>query len=117
MRIPFLEKEEKVEEIEEYTELPLDEEQQKRLTVMIERLDGLAAVDKVMRKVREGNIVIVRIKELREQNLDELKHAISKMKTACATIEGDIAGIGEDLVVVTPSSARIAREGEQAAAA
>lgn len=94
-----------------YTELPLEEEEQKKISIMIEKLESLADVDKVMRAVRQGNIVVVKIRELKDQNLDELKHAISKMKTACATLDGDIAGVGEDWVIVTPSTARVAREG------
>ena len=113
MRIPFLSKEQKtVDEIEEYTELPMDEEEQKKISIVIEKLDGLSNVDRIMKQVREGRIVVVKIKELREQNLDELKHAISRMKTACSTLDGDIAGVGEDWVIVTPATARIAREGE-----
>ncbi|MBI2971747.1 MAG: cell division protein SepF [Candidatus Aenigmarchaeota archaeon] len=112
MRLPFLKKEEKVvDDADAYTELPLEEEEQKKISIMIEKLESLADVDKVMRAVRQGNIVVVKIRELKDQNLDELKHAISKMKTACATLDGDIAGVGEDWVIVTPSTARVAREG------
>ncbi len=110
MRIPFLKKEEKTDEVEEYTELPLEEEERKKISIMIEKLGGLADVDKIMRNVRQGNIAVVKVKELKEQNLDELKHAISKMKTACATMDGDIALVGEDWLIVAPALARISRE-------
>ena len=39
----------------------------------------------------------------------ELKRAINKIKKTCDAIEGDIAGFGEDWIVVTPSFARVYR--------
>jgi len=110
MKLPWDKKEEDVEEVEEYTELPLDVEQPKHTKIMIDKLDSYANVDMVLKKVREGNIVIAKIKELKESNLDELKQAIAKMKTACANFDGDIAGVGDEWIIITPRTARIHRE-------
>lgn len=96
------------EKIEEFTELPA-EEQPAKTTVIIEKIEGLADSDRVIKKARTGNIVIARIKELREQNVDELKHCISKIKTSCAVFEGDLAGVGDEWLLITPSSVRINR--------
>ncbi|MBS3054855.1 MAG: cell division protein SepF [Candidatus Aenigmarchaeota archaeon] len=94
---------------EQYAELPEDSAVM-RMKVMVEKLDGLPSVDKIMRKVREGNIVIASIRDLKEANTEELKHCISRMKTACMNINGDIAGAGEEWIIITPSSAGIYRE-------
>ena len=39
----------------------------------------------------------------------ELKRAVNKLKKTCDAIEGDIAGFGEDWIVVTPSFAKVYR--------
>lgn len=110
MKLPWSKREESVEEVEEYTELPLDAEQAKHTKIMIEKLESYSDVDMLLKKIREGNIVIAKIKELKESNLGELKQAIAKMKTACANFDGDIAGVGDEWIIVTPRTARIHRE-------
>ena len=95
--------------IDDYVEVPIELEEQKHIKIMIERLENFAAVDRVVKKLRDGNIVIVKIKELKESNLDELKHAVSKLRTVCNSMEGDIVGVGDEWVILTPASARIER--------
>jgi SepF-like predicted cell division protein (DUF552 family) len=94
---------------DELTELPVQEEQLTSANVVIEKIETLADSDRIIKKVRSGNIVIARIKELKEQNLDELKHSISKIRTSCSMFNGDIAGVGEEWLIVTPSTAKIHR--------
>lgn len=95
--------------LDEFHEIPMDMDDQTRTKVMIEKLDGVIDVDRIVRKARSGNIVIVGIKDVRERSMDELKHSISKMKTSVAMFNGDIAGVGEEWLILTPSSARIHR--------
>ena len=94
---------------EELAELSAPEEQTSQTQIMIEKIEMLADADRIIKKVRSGNIVIARIKELKEQNLDELKHAISKIRTSTSVWNGDIAGVGDEFIIVTPSSAKIKR--------
>ncbi len=94
---------------EELTELPVQEEEAPYTRVMIDKLDSLSDCDRIVRKVRSGNIVIARMKDLKEQNIDELKHAISKIRTSCSMFNGDIAGVGDEWLIVTPSTAKIQR--------
>ena len=67
------------EKVEEFTEIPLEIDQQEKVKVMIDKIDSLADADSVIKKVRSGNIVIARIKDLKENNVEELKHCISKI--------------------------------------
>jgi SepF-like predicted cell division protein (DUF552 family) len=110
MRFPWSKKDDEIEHIEEYTELPMDLEEPKPTKIIIDKLESYADVDLIMKKVRDGNIVIAKIKELKESNLDELKQAIAKMKTACANFDGDIAGVGDEWIILTPRTAKIHRE-------
>ena len=103
------------EKIEEFTELPAESESGDKMKVVIERIEGLSDADRIIKKVRTGNIVIARIKELREQNVDELKHCISKIKTSATVFQGDLAGVGDEWLLVTPSSVRISRDESNAA--
>src|SRR3989344_5507518 len=60
--------------------------------------------------LREGyTIALINIKNLKERDIVELKRAVTKLKKTCDAIDGDIAGFGEDWVVVTPSFAQIYR--------
>ena len=60
--------------------------------------------------LREGyTIALVNIKPLKDKDLVELKRAINKLKKTCDAIRGDIAGFGDDYIIVTPSFARIYR--------
>jgi len=95
--------------IDEFSEIPIEVEQAEKVKIMIERIDGLADTDRIIKKVRTGNVVIARIKELKENNLDELKHSISKIKTSCMVFQGDIAGVGDEWLLVTPSTVKITR--------
>jgi SepF-like predicted cell division protein (DUF552 family) len=105
MKMPKIFKEEE----KEYAEIALEEEERKPIKIMIEKLDKYASVDRIITKMKEGNIVIANIKDLKIKNEEELKHSITKIKTACESLQGDIAGVGEEWIVVTPSTAIISR--------
>ena len=61
--------------------------------------------------MREGyTIAIIDIKVLRQKDPIELKRAISKIKKTIDALEGNIAGFGENMVIATPSFARIHKE-------
>ncbi len=98
------------ERVEDFTELPVEAEGGEKVKVVIEKIEGLADADRIIKKARTGNIVIARIKELREQNVDELKHCISKIKTSATVFQGDLAGVGDEWLLVTPASVRINRD-------
>ena len=44
-----------------------------------------------------------------EKDLVELKRAVNKLKKTTDAIDGDIAGFGDDWIVVTPSFATVHR--------
>src|SRR3989338_711891 len=98
---------------EEGEYMDLDTEEQpvdSRLLVEVERLDNYADSDRLQRKVREGNILLVKIKDLKAKDMEELKRSVDKLKKTCLAINGDIAGLGEDWLVLTPATAQVHRE-------
>ena len=76
-------------------------------------MDDFENIKGVLDALREGyTIALINIKPLKNKDLVELKRAISKLKKTCDAIEGDIAGFGEDWLVVAPSFATIYRSNE-----
>lgn len=96
---------------EEYIELNLEEEKSRegKIKIVVENLSSLADSDRIQEKIREGKIVLFKIKDLKEKDLDELKRAVSRISKTCSAIGGDIAGISEEWIVATPSFAVIER--------
>tara|TARA_Y100000310_G_C20703043_1_gene831894 strand:+ start:7550 stop:7987 length:438 start_codon:yes stop_codon:yes gene_type:complete len=65
--------------------------------------------------LRNGyTIALINIKPLKDRDVVELKRTINKLKKTCDAIEGDIAGISEDWVVVTPGFAQVFRNKQTA---
>lgn len=97
---------------EDYVEVEHEEEQQatSQTNVEVEKLENYADSDRIQKKVREGTILLVRIRELRNKDMEEMKRSVERIRRTCMAINGDIAGLGDDWLIVTPASARIHRE-------
>jgi SepF-like predicted cell division protein (DUF552 family) len=73
-------------------------------------LEDFSDVKPILDALREGyTIALVNIKPIKEKDMVELKRAINKLKKTSDAIEGDIAGFGDDYIVVTPKFAEIYR--------
>ncbi len=97
---------------EEYLELDTSVERRDASKVIVRPfvIEDFSDIKAILDALREGyTIALVNIKPLKEKDLVELKRAINKLKKTCEAIEGDIAGFGDDYIVVTPSFARIHR--------
>jgi SepF-like predicted cell division protein (DUF552 family) len=67
-------------------------------------------IKETLNALREGyTIALINIRPLKDKDIVELKRTINKLKKTCDAIEGDIAGISEDWIVVTPAFARVHR--------
>ena len=96
---------------EGYVELDTDAEfSQTKVIVRPFLLKDFEDVKPVLDSLRSGHtIALVNIKPLKDRDLVELKRAISKLKKTTDAIEGEIAGFGDDYIVITPSFATIHR--------
>jgi SepF-like predicted cell division protein (DUF552 family) len=97
---------------DEYVELDTDAEPGTSSKVLVRPfvLEDFADVKSILDSLREGyTIALINIKPLKEKDLVELKRAINKLKKTCDAIDGDIAGFGDDFIVVAPSFAEIYR--------
>jgi len=98
-------------EKEEYVELgPEKEEGKAKIIVRPFVIEDFDDIKPILDALREGyTIALINIKPLKEKDLIELKRAINKLKKTTDAIEGDIAGFGEDYIVVTPAFASVHR--------
>ncbi len=81
-----------------------------KVTVRPFTMEEFTDIKLILDALREGStIALVNIKPLKEKDVIELKRAINKLKKTSDAIGGDIAGFGDDFVVVTPSFARVYR--------
>ena len=101
-------------EEEGYVELGTDvNSQSSKITVRPFVIDDFESIKPILDTLREGNTVaLINIKPLKDKDIVELKRAINKLKKTCDAIEGDIAGISEDWIVVTPAFAKVHRNRE-----
>src|SRR3989338_4840444 len=98
---------------DEYIEIDLEQrEKDNKILVKLFALKQYEDVNEILNCLREGyTIAIVDIKTLRQKDPIELKRAVSKVKKTVDALEGNIAGFGENILIATPSFARIHKEG------
>lgn len=102
----------------EYLEIDLgqDKPEQNKVLVKLFSLKQYDDVTAVLNALREGyTITVIDIKVLRQKDSIELKRAISKIKKTIDALEGSIAGFGENMVIATPSFAKVFKEPENRA--
>jgi len=97
---------------DDYLEIDLGkEEADNKVFVKLFVLKDYEEVNNILNSLREGyTIAVIDIKTLRQKDPIELKRAISKIKKTADAMEGHIAGFGENVVIVTPSFAKIHKE-------
>jgi len=97
---------------DDYVELNTEGERGKGSKIIVRPfvMQDFSDIKLVLDSLREGyTIALVNIRPLKEKDLVELKRAVNKLKKTCDAIEGDIAGFGDDYIVITPSFASIYR--------
>ena len=100
------------EEGEDYLEVGPEPTEEGRAKIIVRPfiIEDFDDIKPILDSLREGyTIALINIKPLKERDIVELKRAINKLKKTCDAIEGDIAGFGEDYLVIAPSFATIYR--------
>ena len=96
----------------DYIEIDLNNEKDaKKISVKLFVMKQYEDVNQILASLREGyTIAIIDIKTLKQKDSIELKRAVSKIKKTIDVLEGSIAGFGENMVIATPSFAKIHKE-------
>lgn len=94
---------------EGYVELDTEaEEIRSKVIVRPFMIEDFEDIKPILDCMREGHtIALVNIRPLKEKDLVELKRTINKLKKTTDAIDGNIAGFGDDYLVVAPSFAEI----------
>ncbi len=99
-------------EEEDIVELPEEiegDEGKQSVEVRIENLVDFIDVDRIMRLVKDGDIVFLKTKEIQKKDIGEFQTCVAKLKKVCNQFNFDIAGTEEGYIVLTPTFARIER--------
>ena len=97
---------------EDYVEIDLNSVEQKQENVIVKPfvLRTFDDTNDVLNSLREGfTIAVIDIKPLKTKDIIELKRSISKIKKTIEALEGSIAGFGDNIIIATPSFAKIHR--------
>lgn len=95
---------------EEYVEIDISKDIGKKAKIVVRPfvLRAFEDVNSILEVLREGyTIAVIDIKQLKTKDLIELKRAIAKLKKTIDALEGSIAGFGENIIIATPSFAKI----------
>jgi SepF-like predicted cell division protein (DUF552 family) len=98
------------EEFIEVNVMDSDDKKTGHLGIKVERLAEFPDTERALRAVRDGNIVFLKIKSLKEKDIGELKRAVDKLKKTVSANNGDIAGVEQDWLILTPEFAKVMRE-------
>jgi SepF-like predicted cell division protein (DUF552 family) len=74
-------------------------------------------VPRIKAEIIEGNILIVKISPIAKRSVEETKSAISELVDFIKSIQGDIARLGEERIVMTPPTVKVWRGRENSALA
>ena len=72
-------------------------------------------VPRIKAEIIEGNILIVKITPIAKRSVEETKSAISELVDFVKSIQGDIARLGEERIVMTPPTVKVWRGKENSA--
>ncbi len=80
-----------------------------RLGIRIENLEDFGDTERVLRQVREGSIIFLKIKGLKDKDMGELKRAVDKLKRSVTANNGDIMGVEQNWLILTPEFVAVHR--------
>jgi SepF-like predicted cell division protein (DUF552 family) len=73
-------------------------------------LRDLSDIEVIKNEVKNGNILILRITPLASKNIENVKLAVNELFEFVESINGDIARLGDERIVICPQNIRIWRE-------
>jgi SepF-like predicted cell division protein (DUF552 family) len=90
-------------------EFPEDSEPRERLNVRIENVNGLGDVERIGGYLKQGNVVLVKVRDLQKRDVGLFQTSLQKMKRLSTQFNWDLVALPEGYIIMTPSFARIER--------
>jgi SepF-like predicted cell division protein (DUF552 family) len=90
----------------------VEEESYENADALVKPLDLNTDVDAeaVIREVKQGNLVLANIADLNKRNKAKLKELLGRIKSEIKAMDGDMAGISAERILVTPSKVKIIKK-------
>ncbi len=102
----------KEEQGEDYMEINVSDASSRglgKIGIKIDKLSDFADTDRILKDVRDGAVIFLKIKNLKEKDIGELKRAVDKLKKTVLAQSGDIVGIEQDWLLISPEFAVVHR--------
>ncbi len=80
-----------------------------KISIAIENLTDFSDTERILKTIRSGHIVFLKIKEMKEKDIGELKRSVEKLKKTVIANNGNIVGADPDWLLITPEFATLAR--------
>lgn len=82
------------------------------VVIRAETLNEYEDVETVQEHLRNESIVWVNIRPLKNKDMADLKRAVNRLKKTVKAVDGDMAGVDEEWIVVCPEYGTIERSGK-----
>ena len=69
--------------------------------------------DMVLEEAKKGNILLINIADLSKRNAMKLKELVTGIRAGIEDIDGDVARISQDRIIVTPSKVKIIKRKDE----
>lgn len=86
------------------------EKQSPKIYLKAMPLRKISDLNIIKREVKSGNVLIVKVSPLASRSIEDVRKAVNDLCEFVKTVDGDIARLGEERIVITPSGVRIWRE-------
>lgn len=87
-------------------------EKDQKVVIRAATLKEYGDVEDVQQQLRDKNIVWVNIQPLKNKDMADLKRAVNRLKKTVKAVDGDMAGVDEEWIVVCPEYATIERSSD-----
>ncbi len=99
--------------VEEYEELDLSEyeaeiESEGATYIKVAEITGINEIPEIRRQIYEGNIVIADIAYIKHDKL-QFERVLKDLRLLAEDVNGDIVGLGEDYIIITPTGIKVDR--------
>ncbi len=99
--------------IEDFEEIDLSDyeaeiSEEAEMVVKVAEITGLNEVPEIKRQIYDGNIVIADIAFIKHDKLT-LDRVLKDLRQLAEDVKGDIVGLGEDYVIITPTGTKVDR--------
>jgi len=87
-------------------------EDSQKVVIRAATLKKYKDVEEVQQQLRDNHIIWVNIQPLKNKDMADLKRAVNRLKKTVKAVNGDMAGVDEEWIVVCPEYATIERSSD-----